>query len=103
LNPLAELDPAFLVTEPGLSLMLVIATNTVAGRRQRFANRGVDLTRPFQPSVATQHERLGASAVEALRILEDSLVTPLTHSIENRAHVGLDASEIFVAAPAQRR
>jgi hypothetical protein len=103
LDPLAELDPTLFVAEPRLSLMLVITTNAVSGCLQRLADGGIDRTRPFQPSFATQDERLWAPAIEAFRILEYRLVAALTHGIENRTHVRLDAGEIFVAAPAQGR
>jgi hypothetical protein len=46
---------------------------------------------------------LGTPAIEAFGVLENRLVAPLTDRVEDRAYVGLDAGEIFVAAPAQRR
>lgn len=98
---MSELDSAFFVAKSGFALVLVVATNAISGSRERIADRGIGLAGARRPCLSLEKQLRGTSTVEALGVIEHGLIPPFANRIEDRAHVGLDASEILVTPTAE--
>ncbi|MEZ4249778.1 MAG: hypothetical protein R3B99_16230 [Polyangiales bacterium] len=100
---MAELDAVFFVSKARIALVLVVTANPIGGGLQRLAHRGVDLLRLGAPDLVGEAHTLHVALLEALGELHDRRVATLTDVGEDRAHRGLDALEVGVAAMGELR